>query len=114
MLTAQQVLSKGFNGKKVGEIAKLSKTWNEAQIAHFLNTGETPVFEKTPLAVNCVLNWMIGKQDFFPSSSISEKRRWLESGSVIINGQKMKPEEIVPIEIETLVLFPSGQTVTML
>lgn len=41
-------------------------------------------------------------------TSNSELRRWLEKGSVIINGTKPKPQDIVSYPITELVFFPKS------
>lgn len=50
-------------------------------------------------------------------ASNSEKRRWLESRSVLINGRTdWSPDELVPISIVGLVFFPAStkKKITML
>lgn len=47
-----------------------------------------------------------------PSNSVL--RRWLERGSVIINGVKPKPNDEVNYPITELVFFPKRDRVTML
>lgn len=46
-------------------------------------------------------------------ASKSEKKRWLESGSVLIDGKKIGPHDEVPDEFSEIVFFPNGRRVTM-
>lgn len=39
MLTPQIILHHGFTGKKVGEILKNSKSWNQEQLEQFISDG---------------------------------------------------------------------------
>ena len=39
--------------------------------------------------------------------------RWLEKGSVIINGETPKPKEGITLPIEELIFFPKGRRVTI-
>jgi len=55
-----------------------------------------------------------GKKSTFGRPSNSEIFRWLESGSIIINGVKLKPYDYIDYPIEQLIFFPKGQTVTMI
>lgn len=121
-LTAQQVLSKGFSGKKVGEIIKWSKEWDEDQIQGFLSTGKIPDIKKdTAIKPWTCLWWFINNpcvKDLLGSSN-SQKRRWLEEGAVVINGQKLGPDDPFPGYdddkiITQLIFFPNGSTITMI
>jgi hypothetical protein len=47
------------------------------------------------------------------TASNSEKRRWLVNRSVVINGRKPQPDELVAHPITELVLFPKGNRVTL-
>lgn len=109
MLDAQTLMKMGFQGKRIGELIKSSKTWNQEQLNFFLETGETPVFEKTVVVDGSVLQWMIEKSEFFPSSSNSEKRRLLEQSGVIINGLTKSSDDLVPPIVHSLVLFPGSK-----
>lgn len=109
MLTAEQILKKGFSGAKVGELIKLSKTWNDAQIANFLQTGEKPVFDKIAREEGTMWDWLCEMSSFFPASSNNEKRKWLEDGQVIVNGLVKKIDDLIPPKIESLVLFPKNK-----
>lgn len=42
-------------------------------------------------------------------ASNAELRRWLESGSVIINGEKPKPKDLVTFPVWQLIFFPNGK-----
>jgi hypothetical protein len=53
-----------------------------------------------------------GMKGTHPSNG--ELFRWLDSGSVIINGKKPKPNDEIDFPITELVFFPSGDRVTML
>lgn len=41
-------------------------------------------------------------------------RIWFNSGSVVVNGKRPRPSDLVEHPIESLVLFPKGRTVTLL
>jgi hypothetical protein len=41
-------------------------------------------------------------------ASSSEKKRWLENGAVIINGKKPRPDDIIDLMIEELILLPNS------
>ena len=43
----------------------------------------------------------------------SELRRWLESGSVVINGKRPKPSDEVVFPVDGLVFFPKSSRVTL-
>jgi len=43
-------------------------------------------------------------------ASNSDLRRWLESGSVIINGEKPKPEDEITFPVTELIFFPNSKT----
>ena len=109
MLDAQTLIKMGFQGKRIGELIKLSKNWNQEQLKSFLETGQTPIFEKTTIVDGSVLQWMCEKSDFFPASSNSEKRRMLEQSSVIINGLSKSPDDLVPPIVHSLILFPGSK-----
>jgi len=48
-------------------------------------------------------------------ASKSERRRWLESKAVIINGQPMGPDDVMKWPVTSLIFFPSSNNkVTML
>ena len=47
-------------------------------------------------------------------ASNSELYRWLKEGSVIINGQKPKPNDAISFPVWQLVFFSKGNKVTML
>ena len=42
-------------------------------------------------------------------ASNSERRRWLENSSVLINGAKPKPLDEIQFPIEQLIVFPKNQ-----
>uniref|UniRef100_A0A6M3KE05 RNA-binding S4 domain-containing protein n=1 Tax=viral metagenome TaxID=1070528 RepID=A0A6M3KE05_9ZZZZ len=46
--------------------------------------------------------------------SNSDLKRWLNKGSVIINGVKPKPEDEIEFPITELVFFPKGRRTTMI
>ena len=46
-----------------------------------------------------------------PSNSVLW--RWLDKGSVIINGKTPKPNEEIKYPIKSLIFFPKGNTITM-
>ena len=54
--------------------------------------------------------WAIGKPMGVPSNS--DIRRWLESGSVIINEKKPGWKDTIEIPVKQVVLFPSGKNRT--
>lgn len=121
MLTAQQLLDMGFTGKRVGEILKMSKNWGEDQLNHFLSGGEVP---QTHISMKTGTVWHWLSTDIFESfpsretngiASNSEKRRWLDNGAVLINGQAAKPDDYMSSfrPIKSLVFFPNGRRVTM-
>lgn len=43
------------------------------------------------------------------AASNSERRRWLESRSVIINGVKPGPQDEIVFPVNELVFFPKGE-----
>lgn len=49
------------------------------------------------------------KGDMPVKASNSERRRWLESGSVQINGQTPGPNDEIEYPINQLVFFPNGK-----
>ena len=53
-----------------------------------------------------------GKKDGEPSNS--ELRRWLEKGSVVINGTKPRPSDDIHLPIKELIFFPRGNRVTII
>lgn len=114
MLTAQIILSHGFKGNKVGEILKFSKTWNEEQIQHFIETGEKPVFEKKDHSIKegSVLEWFINNDCVknLMGSSNTQKRQWLENGSVLINETKAKADDQFPDKLISLVFFKGSKS----
>ena len=46
-------------------------------------------------------------------ASNSEIRRWIMNRSVIMNGESVEWNEMIDFTIDTLVLFPKGNTVTL-
>lgn len=112
-LTPHQIIEHGFTGKKVGEIIKMSKGWTAEQIAHFIQTGEKPIFDKQDWAPKegSVFEWFVENPcvNTLLQSSKSQKRRWLSDGAVLINGQKLWPDDPMP-EIRSLVFFSGSQT----
>jgi len=49
-------------------------------------------------------------------ASVSEKRRWLEAGNLMVNGERMgmvNPHEEFDFPIISVVLFPAGKRVTL-
>ena len=108
-------MSHGIKGKRVGEILKLSKSWSEDEISTFLNLGLTPKREKVGISEGTVLHWFVNNPCVcgLLNSSISQKRRWLDEGAVVINGKKLKSEDKMP-ELESLVFFPNGNKITLL
>ena len=49
-------------------------------------------------------------------ASVSEKRRWLEAGNLMVNGERMgmvNPLEEFDFPIISVVLFPAGKRVTL-
>lgn len=114
MLTAQIIIKHGFEGKKVGEILKNSKTWSAEQIQHFINTGKKPVFEKKDFSIKegTVLEWFINNDCVknLLGSSNTQKRQWLESGSVTINGTKLKSDDQFPEKLTELVFFKGSKS----
>ena len=42
-------------------------------------------------------------------ASNSQLKRWLESGSVVINGCKPKPQDLVELPVVSLVFFPKSK-----
>lgn len=119
MLTAQKLIAMGFAGKRVGEILKQSKTWTKEQTEEFLNTGLTPKVDSVKMTPGTVWHWLCNHPAFtgFRSASNSEKLRWLNDGSVIINDELAEPDDLILscIPLRSLVFFPSSQNkVTML
>lgn len=47
-------------------------------------------------------------------ASNSEKRRWLKNRSVEMNGMRVGPDDDLPEQITSLVLFPKGRRRTTL
>jgi hypothetical protein len=123
MLTPQNILDKGFTGKKVGEILKESKTWNAAQVDTFLKHGIIPKKEFERAEKGSILDWICNSEIFSTMCSIegshsvasnSERRRWVEKGSLKINGIKVGINDFVPMKIDSLVFFEgSHHQITM-
>jgi len=42
-------------------------------------------------------------------ASGSELGRWLKSGSLHVNGRALKPEDELPLPVQSVVLFPSSK-----
>ncbi len=124
MITVQNILEKGFTGKKVGEIIKESKSWNPAQIDTFLKSGLIPKKEFEKVEKGSILDWICTSEIFETMCSIegshsiaskSERRRWIENGSLKINGIKVGINDFVPMKIDSLVFFEgSSHQITML
>lgn len=123
MLTSQQLIEAGIKpGQTFGKCIKCSTI--EEALTLWNNSEESKPKEKKEKQdwTDTVWEWLCEHSHFqgmmsreqFGIASKSEKKRWLESGSVIINGQKLKPEDIIPNRIHSLVFFPSGNKITML
>ena len=118
MVTAKQIVAMGFSGKRVGEILKILNKCSPEEVEEFLNTGEVP---KNPgsvkLTPGTVWWWLCHHPCVIgiKSASNSEKRRWLETSAVIINGTALKADDPMPDTVESLVFFPNSQLrITML
>lgn len=46
-------------------------------------------------------------------ASKSEVARWIVAGNVIVNGEKLWPDERIRFDVFSLVLFPKGNRVTL-
>lgn len=46
-------------------------------------------------------------------ASNSEIKRWLQNGSVLVNGKRVRFDEELTFPIESLVLFPKGRRITL-
>jgi hypothetical protein len=112
MLSAPEIIAKGFSGKRVGEIIKMSKNWTEDEKKSFLESGIVPERKENRFIVdeNSVLRWMIEMETFLPPSSNSEKKRMLDNQCVMINGRKCSHDDTIPPLIESFVLFPENET----
>jgi len=119
-LSAKQLLDLGYKGKEVGSILKSLKNASPQEVEHFLKTRELPKHEQICMLPGTVWHWLCFNECFdnFRGASNSEKRRWLENKSVIINGRPIGPDEACPWDkpedLVSLVFFPSGTTVTMI
>lgn len=115
MLSAQDILAAGYTGKRVGELIKWSKSWTKEEITQFLTDGTLPDYEKVVVQPNSTLDWFVNNHcvSTLLNSSIAQKRRWLNEGAVIMNGQKVMADEKM-VQLTSLVFFPNGRTITML
>lgn len=123
-MNAQTLIAMGFVGKRVGAILKQSKSWSEEQTQEFLKTGETPVFDSVKMIPGSVWDWACNNvclQNMFSIetgntfASNAEKRRWFDSGIVLVNGTRPKPDDKLSDELKELVWFPgSSRQITML
>lgn len=111
MLSANQIIEKGFSGKRVGEIIKMSKKWTLEETNRFLSSGIIPQPKENKFFIdeNSVLRWMIEMEEFIPPMSNSEKRRLCDNGCVLINGRKVAHDDTIPPLIESFVLFPENE-----
>lgn len=46
-------------------------------------------------------------------ASKAEVRRWIEGGAVMVNGERLWPDERIRFDVFSLVLFPKGKRVTL-
>lgn len=118
-ITPQFLIKMGFEGKRIGEIIKLSKTWSKEQIEEFLNTGKIARPESVKIVEHSVWHWLCFNPLFknFLSASNSEKRRWLEDKAVVINNENPEPDDLIIwfFPIKSLIFFPSAKNkITML
>lgn len=112
-MNAQDIMKKGFTGKKVGEILKQSKEWNEEEINSFLSNGTIPTRERVVMIPGSVWHWLCTNECFTGMfsrdntgiASNSEKRRWLESGNIRVNSEFPKPDDKLE-PVWDLVFFP--------
>lgn len=42
-------------------------------------------------------------------ASGSELRRWIEQGSILINGERIKPDELLDFPMISVVMFPKSE-----
>lgn len=125
MLTAKEMIAAGIKpgelfGKLLKECSTLERAlalWNEAE----QKRKDTAVSKK--MLPGSVWEWLVNHQClqniFNPGlpklASSSEKRRWLEAGSVLINGKFPKPDDMIDDRITELVFFPNSKNrITML
>ena len=106
--------SKGFAGQRLGEIFKQIKGMSFEEVQTFVETGEKPEKDSVLLREGTVWWWLCKNPVFENMASNSEKRRWLETGAVELNGNRPEPDDsivfhlgIEPI-IASLVFFPSS------
>jgi len=122
MLTSKQLLEAGIKpGELFGKLLKCEtleealKQWNERVVVQ--KEPSIKIIEGSAwsyLINNPCFQNMCSRE--FPGkiASNSEKRRWLENGSVEINNAKPKPDDIITYPVTQLVFFPSSNRITML
>lgn len=122
-LTPKDLIALGIKpGELFGKILRYCQTTEHA--LEVWNSREIVVRESVVMLTHSVWDWLCNAEFFqgmtsreFPDrhASNGEKRRWFESGSVIINGQALGPDDLAPLTVDTLVFFPrSPLRITML
>lgn len=126
MITSKELIEAGIKpGELFGKLLKECQTIEEAKTRW---KTEKPVkkekreFKET--SQQSVLHWLISNDCLqsmcsreFPGkiASNSEKRRWLESGAVLLNGKVLKPDDIMVYPVVALIFFSSSnKRITML
>lgn len=106
-LTPQILRSLGFQGKRIGELLKASANWSEEELNKFLVDKEIPKIKREfhPFSA---FSWFLRMRDFFPFTSNSEIERLLREKAIVVNGEAIVPEAIMPNEIESLVFWPNS------
>lgn len=122
IMTSKELLEAGIKpGPLFGKALKC-KTIEEAKSLVELESKPKKKKKKTlDVPQGSVLEWLLSFP-FCPSSregdclgkaSNSEKRRWLDNNSIIINGKKVKATDPMPDFVWELIFFPNGRKVTM-
>lgn len=116
MLSITEIRAFGLSGKQVGKAISLIKNHNlsddEAR-EHLKNWGNNKDLS-IQMKEDSVWHWLCHCDVFNGMGSNSEKRRWLENKSVLLNGETPSPDNNKPNVIWELVIFcKSEHKITM-
>lgn len=124
MVTREELLALGVKaGPILGEIFKATKNCSSKEEALSIaisirdGTWKKPERQNKIIDTNSVLHWLLSfkfcpsTQQEFPAS-LTERRRMLDQCAVTINGQKLRADDIMPLDLNEIVFFKGSKRQT--
>jgi len=126
-MTSEQLLALGVKGELFGRLLRETKHLSDEEAEKLViklkaeSNNKERKKNKWAVEDGSILQWFLENPHIRPHSkepgnsgpaSNSEIKRWLEQGSVRLNGLFPKPDWVFPAKVDDLVFFPGSKSQT--